>query len=1079
MRDDREDWAERLYARIPEVYRTQDLTLGTPLLQLMRAIAGQVSTVRLDMDSLWDDYFIETCADWVVAYLGQLVGTRLLANPVGQSNRLDVRNTILWRRSRGTPGMLGDLAQATTGWRADFVEFFRDMAWVQNLKHVQPQRLCVAALRDPALIALLGGASDPFGHIVDLRPSRDLESAAMVNDPLAPALGQFGLVRPEMGTPGRYQVGKVGFFVRRLSTYPVFGVTPANVTGSAATYQFDPLGRDAPLFSKDAGGPITRAAFAATPATYFGPDKDVAIRRFGVPMALAQGDPPTVSQSVRPFTFGTTSPVKLHPTAGMRAVNRDQFPPGSEHFLITSIWRTPSADITLGALRTLEARLGLDSAAILPGSLTALAGRLVLRIETGPASAALKRPAAGAGRFPACVIAIRDDVTVPRAALDDANRPSLVSGYQDALYVYLPEAYLRPGNPLELQVADDGSTYYLGRMDREHLARSSEGQVWPAADMSRQSVVPAEIALHRRRGIKCLDQARFTDPMIIQALIFTGAAQLLGAMVTADTPFNALPPDLQRELEIPTGQATWNAFQFLPSDASVRDLLPAGGKLLLSVSPLQTDRAQLCPQVEIVVSDRAGNALLVYVPELSFLPGVPATYLFVADDGSTYLAPTFEGGVRDFPVADTFPETALARVSAGQVAPIEGEYPLRRRLVTGGARELGAVYIDPERGGFCLPSGDPLESLGLDIGLTVDYVEAFPDRVGAHTYDREIDYTSSPPTRIVSSSGDTDRAIPYWRIHTTLAQAAALAQDGDVIEIVDSATYHGSVSIPMAGMRRLFIRAANQPRFERPCVVLEGADPALSVTTGDAPLASLELNGLLVAGGRLEVDGGLGQLQLVSCTIDPDSGGAVTSIGGNVSSPASWLLCRSLTGPLRLGASVGHVTVADSILHNPGGLALGGPREGLGVDTDDAAGSVQLERATVLGRIRAYQLLASESILDDLTKVDDRQFGCARFSRYELGSTLPRRYRCVPTDSEVGASPPARAAVVFRSLRTASPTYAMPSIGTAPEVLSASETGDVIGAYAHSYPGLRVSNLRAKLNEFLPVGLEPVVIADT
>src|SRR5260370_25620968 len=144
MRGDREDWAQRLYARIPEVYRTRDLDRGLSLLQIIRAIAGQVSSVRVDMDGLWDDFFIETCADWVVPYLGQLVGTRLLANPVGQSNRLDVRNTVLWRRSRGTPAMLADLDRATTGWRGEFVEFFHNLAWMQNLKHIQPERTFAA-----------------------------------------------------------------------------------------------------------------------------------------------------------------------------------------------------------------------------------------------------------------------------------------------------------------------------------------------------------------------------------------------------------------------------------------------------------------------------------------------------------------------------------------------------------------------------------------------------------------------------------------------------------------------------------------------------------------------------------------------------------------------------------------------------------------------------------------------------------------------------------------------------------------------------------------------------------------------
>ena len=65
--------------------------------------ANRSANLRQDLDALWDNFFIETCDDWVVPYIGALVGTNLLQQPVGQSNRLDVWNTVIWRRSKGTP----------------------------------------------------------------------------------------------------------------------------------------------------------------------------------------------------------------------------------------------------------------------------------------------------------------------------------------------------------------------------------------------------------------------------------------------------------------------------------------------------------------------------------------------------------------------------------------------------------------------------------------------------------------------------------------------------------------------------------------------------------------------------------------------------------------------------------------------------------------------------------------------------------------------------------------------------------------------------------------------------------------
>src|SRR5215471_14415063 len=131
-KNDANDYAWRLYARVPAHYRVYDAEQGQPLLALLRVVGGQVANLRQDLDALWDNFFIETCDDWVVPYIGALVGTNLLPQPVGQSNRLNVWNTVIWRRSKGTPGMLAALANAITEWPVDFAEFFQMLGWSQN-----------------------------------------------------------------------------------------------------------------------------------------------------------------------------------------------------------------------------------------------------------------------------------------------------------------------------------------------------------------------------------------------------------------------------------------------------------------------------------------------------------------------------------------------------------------------------------------------------------------------------------------------------------------------------------------------------------------------------------------------------------------------------------------------------------------------------------------------------------------------------------------------------------------------------------------------------------------------------------
>ena len=135
----------------------------------------------------------------------------------------------------------------------------------------------------------------------------------------------------------------------------------------------------------------------------------------------------------------------------------------------------------------------------------------------------------------------------------------------------------------------------------------------------------------------------------------------------------------------------------------------------------------------------------------------------------------------------------------------------------------------------------------------------------------------------------------------------------------------------------------------------------------------------------------------------------------------------------------------------------------------------------MLGRIQCEVLSASETIFDDIVVAEDRQSGCIRYSRYEAGSLLPQRFQCVPNEQEVAASPPDGRCVapVFNSRRFGQPDYVQLSMATPAQILSASEQHSEIGAFAGALSTIRLENLRVKLKEFMPVGLEPVIIAET
>jgi hypothetical protein len=856
-RNDAEAWAQRFYGRVPAHYRVYDADRGQPLLALLRVVAAQAANLRQDLDDLWDNFFIETCDDWVVPYLGALVGTQLLAQPVGQSNRLDVWNTVAWRRSKGTPAMLRSLAGAISGWPADFTEFFQALGWSQNVNHPRLGDPIAPDLRDPRALAHLGHADDPFDHAADFRPAGSLDQARVTKHSL-------GIGRAGWGTPGRHQIKTLGFFVRRLQTFAVRGSMPAaaapgvSPAAGAASFTFDPVFCEMPLFVERTAEPLTRAAFDAAPWKPFG--IDLAVRQFGVLLASEAEPQADRASSHTPFTFGGRGAgLALDAASGMRLLGPHASVPGGTHFVITAEWRDGGAPTQLGRLSTLLAARGRPGE-FLPGVTAPGPGTLAITVESGrPGLGWAGLPPSPVGRFPGGVLAVR-------AARSGLPRDA------DGLYVYLPSALIRPGEPQTFHVADDGSTYMTADLAPVALAAESEGQVHPARVPTASTAFADAFTAIRRTagGLRVADPDRFgAAQVLIRAEIFTGAFNLAGALATINQPGAAYP-----ELEVP---ALWPAFQDAPSKAALHGQLPEGGPGLLSIHLVPLS-GQFLPSSELIVTNRAGRSLLVYLPEVAVAPAV-GVWLFVADDGSTYFAPGDDPGREAVLREGSYAGLPLARGAVGQVLPIAGVWPLQQRRpvarnLRGGGRPArlhpGELAIDPELGRFALSPDDP--AVG-GAGLSVDYIEAFSDRVGARTFDRQID-PAVPATRLVAHSGDADspltRALVGAPIHTSVADALAAAQDGDVVEIADSASYAAGAEavLDAPAVKRLTVRAAPG---QRPCLAFydAGGGPASSSLRVRSSLDELELNGLFVTGGPLRIDAPVAQLRLLACTLDP------------------------------------------------------------------------------------------------------------------------------------------------------------------------------------------------------------------
>jgi hypothetical protein len=280
--------SERLTELLPAVYRIRDEEQGRPLAELLEVIGDQAAVLEESLRQLYDDQFVETCAPWVLPYIGDLLGIAgLPGEPL--SPRAEVAHTIAYRRRKGTAAMLEQLARDVTGLPARADESFELLAATQHLNHRRLERPGFGSIGDAARLEHLGG---PFERLPDV-----------------PALTHTVDVRRIASGRGRYNIPNVAIFLwrlraLRLTRSPVVPATPQN----RRRFRFSPLGHDAPLFVHpqtedvlthlaeplNVPVPITRRAFDAVPGEYYGDDRSVLLER---PGATRDADPVPIQAS--------------------------------------------------------------------------------------------------------------------------------------------------------------------------------------------------------------------------------------------------------------------------------------------------------------------------------------------------------------------------------------------------------------------------------------------------------------------------------------------------------------------------------------------------------------------------------------------------------------------------------------------------------------------------------------------------------------------------------------------------------------------------------------------------------------
>lgn len=242
-------YAERLWQLLPRHYRSSDPLSSPegrgPLRELVDRIGAAIADQRRSIDALGRLASVETADDWAIAYLADLLSTRLVSSMDARAQRLDVARTIAYRRRAGTMALIELLGFDVSGHDVKATEFFRrllrgrhrfDPGFAESRAVLQGERLIgrasgtpaggTADLRDDWAAAESAGPFDEFAHTADFR-------------------------RPGQSR-GHYAVPRVGVHVYWLYAWSIAGATPVARAGCPDEFTFDPSGRDMQLYG--AGG---------------------------------------------------------------------------------------------------------------------------------------------------------------------------------------------------------------------------------------------------------------------------------------------------------------------------------------------------------------------------------------------------------------------------------------------------------------------------------------------------------------------------------------------------------------------------------------------------------------------------------------------------------------------------------------------------------------------------------------------------------------------------------------------------------------------------------------------------------
>ncbi len=185
-----------------------------------------------------------------------------------------------------------------------------------------------------------------------------------------------------------------------------------------------------------------------------------------------------------------------------------------------------------------------------------------------------------------------------------------------------------------------------------------------------------------------------------------------------------------------------------------------------------------------------------------------------------------------------------------------------------------------------------------------------------------------------------------------------------------------------------------------------------------------------------------------------------------------------------------HIDISDSILD-----ATSEERNALSAPDDLIAYAIlNITRSTIFGRVLVHAIdTAENSILQGAVTVARRQRGCMRFCSIVPGSRTPRRYHCQPdlVDQAVDIRLKGQSVQVrdeakrlehdrvrprFHSVRYGQAAYCQLSPVCALEIRRGADDESEMGVFHDLFQPQREANLRARLDDFTPAGMETGII---